>query len=133
MKTLPERLSELKEEMAPSLQSRMIFLLNPKDTKILEAIIAWTVVPKKNLNLIQVNDDATMEDLWEVSNPDIMSFSVALGCSMVQALPRLEQLKALSIVYPDGSIDEMASSIVNIYIKSQVKDLQRKSKSNEDD
>lgn len=133
MKTLPERLSELKEEMAPSLQSRMIFLLNPKDTKILEAIIAWTVVPKKNLNLIQVNDDATMEDLWEVSNPDIMSFSVALGCSMMQALPRLEQLKALSIVYPDGSIDEMASSIVNIYIKSQVKDLQRKSKSNEDD
>ena len=133
MKTLPERLSELKEEMAPSLQSRMIFLLNPKDTEILEAIIAWTVVPKKNLNLIQVNDDATMEDLWEVSNPDIMSFSVALGCSMMQALPRLEQLKALSIVYPDGSIDEMASSIVNIYIKSQVKDLQRKSKSNEDD
>lgn len=133
MKTLPERLSELKEEMAPSLQSRMIFLLNPKDTKILEAIIAWTVVPKKNLNLIQVNDNATMEDLWEVSNPDIMSFSVALGCSMMQALPRLEQLKALSIVYPDGSIDEMASSIVNIYIKSQVKDLQRKSKSNEDD
>lgn len=133
MKTLPERLSELKEEMAPSLQSRMIFLLNPKDTKILEAIIAWTVVPKKNLNLIQVNDNATMEDLWEVSNPDIMSFSVALGCSMVQALPRLEQLKALSIIYPDGSIDEMASSIVNIYIKSQVKDLQRKSKSNEDD
>ena len=119
--------------MAPSLQSRMIFLLNPKDTKILEAIIAWTVVPKKNLNLIQVNDNATMEDLWEVSNPDIMSFSVALGCSMVQALPRLEQLKALSIIYPDGSIDEMASSIVNIYIKSQVKDLQRKSKSNEDD
>ena len=111
----------------------MIFLLNPKDTKILEAIIAWTVVPKKNLNLIQVNDNATMEDLWEVSNPDIMSFSVALGCSMMQALPRLEQLKALSIVYPDGSIDEMASSIVNIYIKSQVKDLQRKSKSNEDD
>ena len=133
MKTLPERLSELKEEMAPSLQSRMIFLLNPKDTKILEAIIAWTVVPKKNLNLIQVNDNATMEDLWEVSNPDIMSFSIALGCSMVQALPRLEQLKALSIIYPDGSIDEMASSIVNIYIKSQVKDLQRKSKSNEDD
>ena len=133
MKTLPERLSELKEEMAPALQSRMIFLLNPKDTKILEAIIAWTVVPKKNLNLIQVNDNATMEDLWEVSNPDIMSFSVALGCSMVQALPRLEQLKALSIIYPDGSIDEMASSIVNIYIKSQVKDLQRKSKSNEDD
>ena len=133
MKTLPERLSELKEEMAPSLQSRMIFLLNPKDTKILEAIIAWTVVPKKNLNLIQVNDNATMEDLWEVSNPDIMSFSIALGCSMMQALPRLEQLKALSIIYPDGSIDEMASSIVNIYIKSQVKDLQRKSKSNEDD
>ena len=133
MKTLPERLSELKEEMAPSLQSRMIFLLNPKDTKILEAIIAWTVVPKKNLNLIQVNDNATMEDLWEVSNPDIMSFSVALGCSMVQALPRLEQLKVLSIIYPDGSIDEMASSIVNIYIKSRVKDLQRKSKSNEDD
>ena len=133
MKTLPERLSELKDEMAPSLQSRMIFLLNPKDTKILEAIIAWTVVPKKNLNLIQVNDNATMEDLWEVSNPDIMSFSIALGCSMMQALPRLEQLKALSIIYPDGSIDEMASSIVNIYIKSQVKDLQRKSKSNEDD
>lgn len=133
MKTLPERLSELKAELAPSLQSRMIFLLNPKDTKILEAVIAWTVVPKKDLYLIQVQDHATMKELWDASEPDVMSFATALGCNMIQALPRLEQLKALSIIYPDGSIDEMANSIVNVYIKSQVKNLKRKSKNDDDD
>lgn len=125
MKDFKQRLDELKKELEPSLQSRMIFLLNPKDTKILEAIIAWTVVPKKNFDLVQVQDDAKMEDLWALIEPDMISFSIVLGCSMIQAIPRFEQLKALSIIYPDGTVADLASSITNVYIKNQVDNLKK--------
>ena len=125
MKAFRQRLEELKKELEPFLQPRMIFLLNPKDTKILEAIVAWTVVPKHNIDLIQVDDDATLEDLWKMIEPDIMSFSVALGCTMIQALPRFEQLKALSIIYPDGTVADLANSIANVYIKNQVENLKK--------
>ena len=123
MKSFRQRLEELKKELESSLQSRMNFLLNPKDTKILEAIVAWTVIPKQDIDLIQVDDQASLNDLWKVIEPDILAFSVALGCSMIQALPRFEQLKALEIIYPDGSVADLANSITNVYIKNQVDNL----------
>ena len=133
MKPFLDRLEELKEDLEKEIQNKMIFLLNPKDTKILEAIIAWTSLKKKDFSLIQVQDDANMEDLWDIADPDIMQFSIALGCPILQANPRLEQLKALGIIYPDGSIPDLASSIITVYIKGQVGELKNKSTKYEDD
>ena len=123
-----ERLDELKAELMPLLQSRMIFLLNPKDTKTLESIVAWSVLPKVDRSNIEVRDDATMKDLWDIADVDAYGFSIALGCRMTEALPRLEQLKQLNLIYPDGSVAELAMTIVNVYIKNRVKEIQGKEK-----
>jgi len=120
MKTLQDRLAELKEELAPQMQSRMIFLLNPKDVKPLEAIVAWTAIPKTDVRNIQVDDNATMIDLWKAAPPDILAYSTALGCNLRQAQNRLSQLQQLNIIYPDGSVAENAITLVKIYINNQV-------------
>ncbi len=102
------------------MQSRMIFLLNPKDTKPLEAIVAWTVVPRADVDDIRVADDASMSDLWDAAPPDVVSYSTALGCSLRQAQQRLSQLQQLDIVYPDGSVADSAMTLIKIYINNQI-------------
>lgn len=131
MKTFYDRLEELKAECQKDLQSRMVFLMNPKDTKILEAIVAWTAMPKRDFSMIHVQDDAPMTDLWKMAEPDIFTFATALGCTVIQATPRLDQLKALGIIYPDGTVADLATSITNIYIKGRVKELQDKARDDE--
>lgn len=126
MKSLTERLEELKRELEPCLQSRMIFLLNPKDTKTLEAVVAWSALPRPDVSNIIVNDDANMEELWELVEPDAFRFATILGCSVQNALPRLRQLKELDIIYPDGTVAGIAMTIVNVYIKNQVGKIQPK-------
>lgn len=128
MKNLSDRLDELKNDLEPYLQSRMIFLLNPKDTKILEAVVAWTVLPKPDVSTIIVEDNASMETLWDIVKPDIFRFATILGCNVQSALPRLNQLKELSIIYPDGSVANIAMTLANVYIKNQVGKIQPKEK-----
>ena len=120
MKSLQQRLEELKNELEPHMQSRVIFLLNPKDTKLIEAVVAWTALPKPEVSTIFVDDDATMEELWEAVEPDAFNYAILLGTSVQNALPRMKQLKGLGIIYPDGSVASYASSIVNVYIKNQI-------------
>lgn len=125
-----ERLAQIKEEMHPLLQRRMIFLLNPKDTAILEAVVAWTVVPAKDTAGIQVDENATLDDLWAAADPDILGFATALGCPVPQALPRLNQLRSLGIIYPDGSVADQAITIINVYINTQINGLRAKNAKN---
>lgn len=110
------------------MQSRMIFLLNPKDTKPLEAIVAWTAIPKTDCHGIQVDDDASMVDLWRIVPPDILSFATALGCNLRQAQNRLAQLQQLNIIYPDGSVAEKAITLIKIYINNQVNKINSETK-----
>ena len=120
MKSFQERLKELKEDLKVELQSRMIFLTNPKDHKTLEAVIAWTSIPKQDFSDVYVEDDASMERLWTFAAPDVMLYATALCCPLKDALQKMKQLQRLGIIYPDGSISELAVSIINIYIKNQV-------------
>ena len=108
----------------------MIFLLNPKDTAILEAVVAWTVVPAKDIRAIQVAEDATLDDLWAAAEPDILSYATALGCTVSQALPRFNQLKSLNIIYPDGSVADQAITIINVYINTQINGLRARNAKN---
>ncbi|MBO4620675.1 MAG: hypothetical protein J5654_11275 [Victivallales bacterium] len=125
-----ERLEHIKEGLAPLLQRRMIFLLNPKDTAILEAVVAWTVVPAKDITELQVAEDATLEDLWAAAEPDILAYATALGCTVSQALPRFNQLKSLNIIYPDGSVADQAITIINVYINTQINGLRAQNAKN---
>jgi hypothetical protein len=126
MKNLTERLIELKNELEPELQSRMIFLLNLKDTKMFEAIVAWKTLPQIETNTIFVEDNATMEDLWNAVEINVFNYAEALGCNVQSALPRLKQLQKLNIIYPDGSVASLAMQIINTYIINQVGKIQPK-------
>ena len=128
MKSFLDRLAELKAELRPVLQSRMVFLINPKETKTLEAVVAWTVQPKRDLDGIEVEDNATMRDLWKIADPDMFAYSTALGVPVKDAIKRLAQLQSLDIIYPDGSVAELAMNLVNVYIKNQVGKLMPKEK-----
>ena len=125
-----ERLERLKQDLAPLLQRRMIFLLNPKDTAILEAVVAWTVVPAKDTGPIQVAAEATLDDLWAAAEPDILAYATALGCTVSQALPRFNQLKSLNIICPDGSVADQAITIINVYINTQINGMRARNAKN---
>lgn len=120
-----ERLKVLKEELEPVLQSRMIFLLNPKDTKTLEAIVAWSAM-KSDFPDVDVPDNATMEDLWALFDVDMTVYATVLGCKLQEAVPRFSQLKGLNLIYPFGEVCELAKSIVGAYIKQQVDKIRPK-------
>ena len=126
MKNLRERLRELKLDLEDELQSRMIFLLNLKDTKMFEAIVAWRTLKKPEIETVLVRDDATMEELWDSVEIDVFSYAEALGSNIQNALPRLKQLQKLNIIYPDGSVAPLAMQIINTYIVNQVGKIQPK-------
>jgi len=126
MKNLRERLWELKLDLEDELQSRMIFLLNLKDTKMFEAIVAWRTLKKPEIETVLVQDDATMEELWDSVEIDVFSYAEALGSNIQNALPRLKQLQKLNIIYPDGSVAPLAMQIINTYIINQVGKIQPK-------
>ena len=125
----------LKEELQKDSNEKMIFLLNPKETKILEAIIAWQSMRIKISPSLLVEDTATLEDLWEMmdDNIDLQNFSVTLGCRASDALTRLRQLKNLSLIFPDGSVNSTALVLIKIYIKKQLSKIQIVEKKEKDD
>ena len=104
----------------------MIFLLNLKDTKMFEAIVAWRTLKKPEIETVLVQDDATMEELWDSVEIDVFSYAEALGSNIQNALPRLKQLQKLNIIYPDGSVAPLAMQIINTYIVNQVGKIQPK-------
>jgi len=104
----------------------MIFLLNLKDTKMFEAIVAWRTLKKPEIETVLVQDDATMEELWDSVEIDVFSYAEALGSNIQNALPRLKQLQKLNIIYPDGSVAPLAMQIINTYIINQVGKIQSK-------
>ncbi|MBP5458659.1 MAG: hypothetical protein J6Y62_00580 [Clostridia bacterium] len=127
MKTFGERLKELKEDLEPKLEARMIFLLNPKDTKSLETIVAWGAMDHSEVDgSLQVPDDADMEYLWSCFEPDIMKLAEVLNVDLIETQSRYVQMRRLGIIYPDGSIAALAHTLVGMYIRVQAKAMEDK-------
>lgn len=123
MITLFQRLQEIKTEEKTKSSQKMIFLLNPKDTRILQALVAWKTV-KIQLNKQQlVNQDCSLDEIWDMSDFSIKQYAITLGCTIQDALPRLKQLKNLSLIYPDGTINENARVLVSMYIKKKLSEV----------
>ena len=127
MKKFKDRLSELRSEIEPQLENRMVFLLNPKDTQALEAVSAWSVQNKKDLD-IEVDDNATLDELWELCPPDINEFAKTLNVKLIDATKRFHQLKKLEIIYPDGFVSKLALQLVGLYIRTQATIMEDKIK-----
>lgn len=129
MKKFSERLDELKAELEPEIEKRIIVLLDTRNSKPLEAVIAWNV--GEHVIDVDVPDDATMEDLWNLAEPDLYSYAIALNVNIVEAMSRYQQLKQLGIIYPDGSIATIAKKLAQLYIRKQVTIMEREIKRNQ--
>lgn len=115
-----QRLQIIKLQQKAKSSQKMIFLLNPKDTRILQALVAW-----RSINMIfdkeaLIQEDATIEALWELNQFSVREYAITLGCTVQDALPRLKQLKNLSLIYPDGTINQNARVLVNMHIKKKL-------------
>jgi len=115
-----DRLEKLKNSLKDSSQEKLIFLMNPKDTRVMEGLVAW-----KNMRIaydpnLEVNEDASIDDLWRLVSFSNKDYAVCLGVSVSLSLPRFRQLKQMNMVFPDGSIDEMCYKLMMTYLKRQV-------------
>ena len=114
------RLEQIKIQDKATSSQKMIFLLNPKDTRVYEALVAWKSIVVDFLEEQEVDDNATIDALWDLSSSNIKEFAITIGDTVQDAIPRLRQLKNLRLIYPDGSINEQARVIVSMYIKKKV-------------
>lgn len=117
------RLEQIKIDDKSTSSQRMIFLLNPRDTSVLQALVAWKTLKVKFDSELLVQQDTQIQKLWQLVDFDIKEFSVTLGCTVSQALPRLKQLKNLSLIYPDGTINQNARVLVNMFIRKKLKEV----------
>lgn len=117
------RLEQIKQLDKATSSEKMIFLLNPKDTRVYEALVAWKTIHVEFNGEKDINDNMSIEGLWDMCQMDIREFAVTVGDKVQDALPRLKQLKNLHLIYPDGSINENARIIVSMYIKKKIMEV----------
>lgn len=115
-----DRLEKLKNSLKDSSQEKLIFLMNPKDTRVMEGLVAWKNMKIEFDPYIDVSDDASIEDLWRLVSFSNKEYAVCLGVSVSDSLPRFRQLKQMSMIFPDGSIDEMCYKLMMTYLKRQL-------------
>ena len=116
-----ERIEQIKAENQNETKQTMIFLLNPKDKRVLQSLVAWKNIKIKFQGQVQVNEQTSLNQLWQlVQDFNIRDFAITLGCNTQQALPRLRQLKNLRLIYPDGSINRFANMFLKNYIKRKI-------------
>lgn len=119
-----DRLRELIELHEDSVTiDRFVSLTNPKNTVLMEAVVAWTRCHVKFDGDSEVDDDATMEDMWLLSHLDTREFANTVGLGITDALAKMKQMINLELVYPDGTASPKALSIVKMYVKGKLEDL----------
>ena len=117
------RLQQIKQIDKANSSQKMIFLLNPKDTRVLQALIAWKSTKIQFDKNLMVQQECTIQDLWGCVEVNVREYSITLGCPVQQSITRLKQLKNLSLIYPDGTINENARLIVSMYIRKKLNDV----------
>ena len=119
-----DRLRKLKEQMEDSVTiEKFVSLTNPKNVALMEALVAWTCVDTNFDGETEVEPDATMEDLWLLTNVNPRDFSDAAGLNVHQGIDKIKQLKNLSLIFPDGTALSKATSIIKVYVKGKIEGL----------
>lgn len=117
------RLEQIKQMDKSTSSEKMIFLLNPKDTRVYEALIAWKSIHVGFDGNKEVDDNITIDGLWDMCEMDLREFAITVGDKVQDAIPRLKQLKNLHLIYPDGSINQNARIIISMYIKKKIMEV----------
>lgn len=117
------RLEVLKEEYDNIGWERFVSLTNPKNVSLMESVIAWTCCGVPFNGDVEVPDDASMDDLWKLCKIELQSFSEASGLNIQECFPKIHCMQKLGFIYPDGTANSRALSIIKMYIKGKVQDM----------
>lgn len=116
-----DRLNQIKSNDEESLTiERFVSLTNPKNVSLMEALVAWTCVGSNFKVDDEVDESATINDLWQLCNINTKGYADTAGISISEALSKIRQLKNLGIIYPDGTASGKATSIVKVYVKGKI-------------
>jgi hypothetical protein len=119
-----ERLEQIKEIESNSITSdRFVSLTNPKNVVMMETLIAWTCTPIEFLKETEVDNEATLQELWTLCNINIKELSETAGLTINETMVKIKQLRNLGLIYPDGTAHSNAINIIRIYVKGRVEKL----------
>lgn len=92
----------------PRRESAALLLI---DVLLLKYCVIWKQVPLVRTAVPPVAD--TWEALWACVTVDVATIAMLADDELVKARKMVERLKGLRLVYPDGSIQELATKVVN--------------------
>lgn len=119
-----DRLASLKAELEEKTTiDKFVSLTNPKNVLLMESLVAWTCSNVSFDGEEEVDPDATMDSLWGLSSVDTREFSDTAGITVTDGISKLRQMKNLQLIYPDGTCNSKALSIVKVYVKGKIEGL----------
>lgn len=117
-----ERLKTLKAEAEESTTTeKFIAITNPKNITLMECVVAWTCSNVSFEGDVEVSEDATMSDMWKLCQINMQDFASTAGLEISEAIPKTKQMANLGLIYPDGTANSKAISIVKVYVSGKVK------------
>lgn len=124
-----DRLNRIKQQKESNATlERFISLTNPKNVILMQALVAWTCSNIKFDGEVQVNPDATLDELWNLSDLDTREFADTAGLTVTDAISKLRQMRNLGLIFPDGDALSKAISIVKVYVKGKIEGLSKDGK-----
>ena len=119
-----DRLDELKAEAEDGVTSeRFVFLLNPKNVQLMEAMVAWTSCGVSFDSGADVPDGASMDGLWKLCHVDMQTLADTAGITVNSAIMRLRQLRNLGLIFPDGTAVSKGIGLVKVYVSRKVEGM----------
>ena len=119
-----DRLNQLKQQAQDSAHSELfISLTNPKNILLMETLVAWTCSNVSFDFEAQIPEDTSLKDLWKLSKIDTREFANTAGLGVTDAISKLNQMKNLNLIFPDGTAMTKAITIIRMYVKSKIQDL----------
>ena len=116
-----DRLNRLKEEQESSLQmEKFVSLTNPKNIQLMQMLVAWTCVDTQFEGETEVSPNATMDELWKLTHPNMTALAHSAGVNLCDVFKYIEQLRNLVFIYPDGTALQKAIQVVRVYVQGKL-------------
>lgn len=99
---------------------KFIFLLNDSSMVLPKGLMAWKTIAH-SLDFSsekQIQDD--WEWCWQFCKFDINAFSDLMEMEVAAAKKLIVRMKTLRMIYPDGSVNEIANGVVKAIIKKGI-------------
>ena len=98
-----------------------LIFLDAKNMRICQGLIAWkSIGAKLNFNKEHGDFSDDWEWVWQFCDFQTDKLASVIGCNYSDATALFKQLKMLKLVYPDGTVNDMANALVRGIIKQNI-------------